>query len=297
MKDPRITKLAENLLGYSVDIQPGERILIEAKGLYSLELVKELIRIATEKGAVPFWYYNDDSIYRQFLRSVTPEQMDSFTEMHRDLTRMMDAYIGIRGSENAFDFADLPDAQMKLFNRVFFKKVHIEERVENTKWCVLRFPNAAMAQLAERSQEEFEDFYFRVCNLDYARLSAAMEPLKKLMEASNDVRIVGPGTDLAFSIKDIPVIKCEGDRNIPDGEVYTAPVRDSINGTIAFNAPALLDGITYENIRSLSNRAVSRRPPARVPAMNNSTGSWIPTRGRGIRASSPSASIPSFVIP
>ena len=169
MKDERITRLAENLLDYSVKIQPGEKLMIESKGNYSLELVKELIRVATEKGAVPFWYYNDDSIYRQFLQGVTPEQMDGFTEMHLTITRMMDAYIAIRGSENAFDLADIPEPQMRLYNQVFVKKVHLEERVEHTKWCVLRFPNAAMAQLAETSQEAFENFFFRVCNLDYAQ--------------------------------------------------------------------------------------------------------------------------------
>ncbi len=249
MKDPRITQLAENLLTYSVDIQPGEKVMIEAKGLYSIELMKELIRIATAKGAVPFWYYNDDSIYRQFINGVEPEQMDAFTAMHLNITQMMDAHIGIRGSENSFDFADIPDDKMKLFNQVFVKKVHMEERVENTKWVVLRFPNSAMAQLAETSQEAFEDFYFRVCNLDYAKLSVGMDPLKSLMEAANEVHIVGPGTDLTFSIKDIPVIKCDGDRNIPDGEVYTAPVRDSIQGCITYNTPALYQGVTYEGIR------------------------------------------------
>lgn len=249
MKDPRIARLAENLLSYSVDIQPGEKVMIEAKGLYTLELVKELIRLATEKGAVPFWTYNDDSLLRHFLRGTTADQMDAFTDLHVAMTRMMDAYIGIRGNENAFDLADVPEPQMDLYNRVFQKRVTFEERVPNTKWCVLRFPNSAMAQFAETSQEAFEEFFFEVCNLDYARLSAAMEPVRELVEATDEVRIVGPGTDLTFSIKGIPAVKCDGDRNIPDGEVYTAPVRDSINGTIAFNTPSLRQGVVYEGVR------------------------------------------------
>ena len=248
MKDPRITQLAENLLTYSVRIQPGEKLLIEAKGGYSLDLVKELIRLATEKGAVPVWYYNDDGILRQFLCSVQPEQMDAFTDVHLAISKMMDAYIAIRGSENAFDLADIPESQMRLYNQVYIKKVHLEQRIEHTKWCVLRFPNSAMAQLAQASQESFEDFYFTVCNLDYARLSKAMEPLKELMEKTDEVHIVAPGTDIRFSIRGIPVVKCDGERNIPDGEVYTAPVRDSVDGTVAFNTPSLDEGVLYTDI-------------------------------------------------
>ncbi len=251
MKDPRITKLAENLLGYSVDIQPGEKVMIEAKGIYSLELVKELIRVATLKGAVPFWYYNDDSLYRHFLINMNEDQMESFTKLHEDIMDHMDAYIGIRGAENAYDNSDVPADKKQLLSKVFVKRVHYAKRIENTKWCVLRFPNSAMAQLAETSQEAFEDFYFRVCNLDYAKLSKAMDPLKELMEKTDKVHIKGPGTDLTFSIKDIPAVKCDGDRNIPDGECYTAPVRDSVNGVITYNAPSLNDkvGCVFENIR------------------------------------------------
>lgn len=248
MKDPRITQLANNLLTYSVDLQPGEKIMIEAKGIYSLELVKELVRMATEIGAVPFWYYNDDSIERQFLRATSEEQMAAFSDFHLDVMKHMDAYIGVRGGENAFDRADVPKAQMEYYRNMFNKKV-LRQRVEETKWCVLRFPNSAMAQLAETSQEAFEDYFFRVCNLDYAKLSKAMDPLKKLMEETDEVRIEGPGTDIRFSIKDIPVMKCDGERNIPDGEVYTAPVRDSVNGVITYNTPSIYDGLVFEGIR------------------------------------------------
>lgn len=249
MKDPRITLLATNLLDYSIEIQPGEKLLIEARGLYSLELVKELIRLTTERGAIPVWYYNDEELLRHFVGGATEEQMQAFTAHHLTQTKDVQCYIAIRGSENAFSMADLPEEKMKQYNQIYIKKVHLEHRVPHTRWCVLRFPNSAMAQLAETSQEAFEDFYFRVCNLDYRRLSAAMDPLQALMDRTDQVHIKGPGTDLRFSIKDIPSVKCHGDRNIPDGEVFTAPVRDSVNGTLAFNAPALRDGTLYTGLR------------------------------------------------
>jgi len=248
VKDPRITQLARTLLDYSVKIQPGEKIMIEARGVYSLELVKELIHLATQKGAVPFWHYNDDSLLRLFVRDMNEDQMNAFTSLHLDIMQHMDAFIAIRGSENAFDLADVPDRNKTLYSQSFVNTV-TRYRVDNTKWCVLRFPNSAMAQLAETSQEAFEDFFFDVCNLDYAELSRAMDPLKKLLEDTDQVRITGPGTDLTFSIKGIPAVKCDGDRNIPDGEVYTAPVRDSVCGTVTFNTPSLHEGVLYDAIR------------------------------------------------
>ncbi|MBN2226642.1 MAG: aminopeptidase [candidate division Zixibacteria bacterium] len=248
MKDPRNTLLAKNLIDYSVDLQPGEIVYIEVKGLAALELGKELIRHATEKGGVPFWYYNDESLMRQYMKTATDDQFKRLADFHLDMMKKAAAYIGIRGSENSFDLADIPQERREAFQKIFYKPVHLEERVKRTKWVVMRYPNSAMAQLAETSQEKFEDFYYDVCNLDYAKMSKAMDPLVELMEKTDKVHIVSPGTDLTFSIKDIGVVKCDGTRNIPDGEVYTAPVRDSVNGTITYNTPSLYEGTVYTDI-------------------------------------------------
>jgi aminopeptidase len=248
MKDPRNTTLAKNLIDYSVSLQPGEVIYIEVKGIASIELGKELVNYATEKGGVPFWFYNDESILRKFIRTASDEQFKTLADFHLDMMKKAKAYIGIRGSENSFDLADVDREQMEKYQKLFYKPVHLEERVKRTKWVVMRFPNSAMAQLAETSQEKFEDFYYDVCNLNYAKMSKAMDPLVELVEKTDKVHIKGPGTDLTFSIKDIPVVKCDGTRNIPDGEVYTAPVRESINGTIAYNTPSLYEGTVYNDI-------------------------------------------------
>jgi aminopeptidase len=127
----------------------------------------------------------------------------------------------------------------------------LDYRVNNTKWVIIRYPNLAMAQLSNSSLEAFEDFYFKVCTLDYKKMGEAMDKLVSLMNATDKVRLVGPGTDLRFSIKDIPAVKCAGTMNIPDGEVYTAPVKESMNGTIAYNTPSEQQGFTFENIRFL----------------------------------------------
>ncbi len=248
MKDKRNEVLAKSLINYSVALKPGEKIMIEIKGKETLELAKEIIKETTRVGGVPFWYYSDESLQRQWIAGATEAQLKAFGQLHLKLMKECDAYLGLRGSDNPFDLADIDPKQLKMNQMLYYKPVHLEQRVKRTKWCVLRYPNNAMAQLAETSQEKFEQFYYDVCCLDYAKMSKAMDPLKALMERTDAVRIVSPGTDLTFSIKDIPVIKCDGTKNIPDGEVYTAPVKESINGTITFNTPTLEEGITFEKV-------------------------------------------------
>jgi len=246
--DPRITELAEQLITYSVKLQPGEKVYIEIKGLEAMELGRELVRVATVHGGVPFWYYNDETLSRGFINNAGEEQFASWGQFHKPIMEAVDAYIGVRGSSNPFDLADVDADRMKWHDKAYWGEVHIPIRLKK-KWCVLRYPNPSMAQSAERSTEDFADFYFKVCTLDYARMSKAMDPLHALLEKTDKVHIKGPGTDLTFSIKGLPAVKCDGGRNIPDGEVYTAPVKDSVNGVIQYNTKTRQGGVVLDNIR------------------------------------------------
>ncbi|MBD3220099.1 aminopeptidase, partial [bacterium] len=246
--DPRNHTLAKQLIEYSVKLQPGEKIYLEIKGLHALDLGKALVKAATEAGGVPFWYYNDEELSRQFIKHAGQEQFQSWGRFHRPIMEAVDAYIGVRGSTNPFDLADVDAERNKWYEKAYWDEVHIPVRLKK-KWCVMRYPNPAMAQLAERATEEFADFYFDVCCLDYAKMSRAMDPLAELLEATDRVQLKGPGTDLAFSIKGLGAVKCDGARNIPDGEVYTAPVRDSMNGVIQYNTATMRAGVKFENIR------------------------------------------------
>lgn len=248
MKDPRLVKLAKNLVNYSLELKKGEKIYIEWKGEWAKALAKELVLCSSECGGVPLWFDQDEAVMRQLIKNGTEEQIKEYGLLHLDIMKKMDAFLSIRGSDNMFDMADIPQEKMDLYRKYFWLPVHAEQRVKHTRWCVMRFPNNAMAQLAETSQEAFEDFYFNVCNLDYSKMSRAMDPLVELMQSTDKVRLVSPGTDLTFSIKGIPAIKCDGKLNIPDGEIFTAPVKNSINGTITYNAPALSQGVVYNNI-------------------------------------------------
>lgn len=248
MRDPRINQLAKNLVQYSVDIQPGENVLVEMIGS-ERELLSAIIEEVQLRKGCPFTQLTDPSIQRKLLLGATEAYIEQWKEW--DLLRMqrMDAYIGIRSGENVNEFADIPDEKMGLYDRLYRHPIHSEERVKRTKWVVLRFPNASMAQLANQSTESFAQFYFDVCNLDYRHMSEAMDALVAYMNKTDRVRIVSPGTDLRFSIKGLPAIKCDGRLNIPDGEVFTAPVRESVEGTIAYNTPSIYAGVTFENIR------------------------------------------------
>lgn len=245
--DPRTIALAKNLIHYSTQLQSSEKILIEMFDDAS-PLAQALVSEAYAVGGQPFLSIKNNRLQRALLAQASENQLHSIADWESARMNQMQAYIGIRASENISELSDVPAEKMQQYQQHWFKPVHSEIRVKRTKWCVLRWPNSAMAQLAGMSSEAFEDFYYRVCNLDYARMDRAMDPLVGFMRKTDRVRIVGPGTDLSFSIQNIPVVKCSGHRNIPDGEIYTAPVRDSVNGVIRYNVPSIFQGVTYENI-------------------------------------------------
>ncbi len=248
MRDPRITTLAKNLINYSVELKQGEKVLIENFGLQR-ELVNALVQEAYNAGGFPFVLLKDHQVDRALLMGAKEEQLEMIASFEAKVMSEMDAYIGLRAGDNISELSDVPNEQLALHGKTVWTKVHREIRVPKTKWVVLRYPSSSMAQLANMSTEAFEDFYFNVCNLDYRKMDQAMDALVSLLDHTDKVHIKGPGTDLTFSVKGIPTIKCAGHRNIPDGEVYTAPVRDSINGTISYNTPSPYQGYTFENIR------------------------------------------------
>jgi aminopeptidase len=174
--------------------------------------------------------------------------MELWADIDSSLMEQMDAYIGIRGGDNSSEMSDVPSDKMEIYSTVYGKKVHGQIRVPDTKWVVLRYPSPSMAQMANMSTESFEDYYFDVCCLDYSKMGREMESLKALMNKTDKVRITGPGTDLSFSIKGLDTVPCAGELNIPDGEIFTAPVKDSVNGRITYNTPSLYQGFTFENI-------------------------------------------------
>ncbi len=246
--DPRIEKLAKIIVNYSCRIKKGENVMIDCFGTAPMLLFKAIIREVYNAGGLPFAVMKDNSIIREIIKNCSMEQLKFMRKI--DLLEMkgMDAFIGIRAYDNVNELGDLPIQKVSEYMK-HYAEIITYYRVSHTKWVVLRYPNNSMAQLANTSLEDFENFYFDVCSLDYENMSAAMEKLVIRMKKTDRVKIKGPGTDLSFSIKDIPAIKCAGEFNLPDGEVFTAPVKDSVNGIITFNIPQVEQGVTYENVR------------------------------------------------
>ena len=246
MPDPRYAQLASLLTRFSTKLQPGENVLLDMFDT-PVEMTLALVRAARETGAFPYVQLHQARVTRELLAGAQTEQYDLMAETELARMQRMQAYIAIRGSNNITELSDVPGERMTLAMKTL--RPVIDHRVKKTKWCVLRWPTAAMAQLAGMSTEAFEDFYFRVCTLDYSRMQPGMAALKERLDRTDLVEIKGPGTDLRFSKKGIGTVTCGGSHNIPDGEVFTCPVRDSVQGVITFNAPTVYQGVNFDGVR------------------------------------------------
>jgi len=246
MHDPRYDQLAKLLAGFSTKLKPNDRILIDAFDIPS-EMTVALIRAVRAAKAVPFVQTLQARVGREMMRGATDEQFKLIARHELARMQKMDAYIALRGSDNICEASDVPGDLMKLVARKM--KPVLDRRVKKTRWCVLRWPTASMAQQAGMSTEAFENFYFDVCTFNYEKMIPGMKALKAAMEKTDRVELKGPGTDLRFSIKGIPAIVCGGEYNIPDGEVFTAPVKNSVNGQITFNAPTIYQGAAFDGIQ------------------------------------------------
>ena len=246
MHDPRIDQLATQLVNYSTSVQSGDLVLIDAFDVPESVPIA-LVRAVRAAGATPFVNLHNARVNRELLLGATDSQYDVQAELGLAQMQKMDCYIAVRGSHNITEASDVPDDKMAL---AMDKLRPVQNyRVGKTRWCVLRWPNPSMAQQAQMSTEAFEDFYFKVCLLDYAALVPPMKKLEELMTAADQVHITGEGTDLKFSMAGLAAIACSGTHNIPDGECFSAPVKDSVEGVISYNAPTLYQGIAFDNIR------------------------------------------------
>ena len=246
MHDPRFDKLADGLVNFSTRLRRDDKVLIDAYDIPP-EMTVALIRAAREAGAVPLVQTYQARVAREMGLGAQEEQLTISSAIQLAQMKKMDAYIAVRGGDNITELSDVPAEKMKLVSKKM--KPVLDWRVKKTRWCVLRWPSSSMAQSAGMSTEAFEKFFFDVCTLDYARMEPGMKALKAAMEAADLVEIKGPGTDLRFSIKGIKAVPCGGTHNIPDGEVFTAPVRNSVQGVVSYNAPTIYQGTAFDNVR------------------------------------------------
>ncbi|MBQ7303709.1 MAG: aminopeptidase [Alphaproteobacteria bacterium] len=243
----KLLKLAENVLRNSVNLVAGEKVFIDARGLTSVPLFEAFIEATVKLGGIPFYFLNDTRFNNALCRHASKEQLDEYADIHLNLMKNFDVYICFSSDTNPYDSKDGNNDAQAQYNKSY--AAVIQYRVNNTRWCVLRYPNDVMAYEAGMSTRQFTDFFFDSCLIDYSKLEPHMNKLADLLKRTDKVRIVAPETDLTFSIKNIGAVVYSGHRNIPDGEVYSAPVKNSINGHIRFNTSSMQNGCKFSNIK------------------------------------------------
>ena len=246
MTDPRYRTLADLLVGYSTQVKKGEKVLLDMIDVPDAFTVA-LARSVRDAGAIPLIETRHTRVTRELLCGMTEDQATIMRDIEMARMKKVQSYIAIRGAANTSENSDVPGDSMSLYSKVM--RPVLNYRVNKTRWCVLRWPTPSMAQAANMSTEAFEDFYFDVCTLNYRKMGKAMETLEKLMARTDKVVLKGPGTDLSFSIKGVGAKACKGDRNIPDGEVFSCPLKYSVNGVIQYNTPSVYAGTRFENVR------------------------------------------------
>ncbi len=246
MTDPRFTKLANLLINYSCRVKKNDPVLIDVTDIPD-EMAVELLRAVRAAGGTPLIDVRHSRVTREVLRGTDDRHAALVRELELARMKKVQCYIAIRGSDNMSENADVPSDRMSLYSKII--RPVLDWRVNKTRWVVLRWPSPSMAQSAGMSTEAFENLYFDVCTMDYRKMAKAMIPLQKRMIKADRVHIKSPGTDLKFSIKGIGAKMCEGLLNIPDGEVFSCPVKDSVQGHIQFNTPTIYSGTKFENVR------------------------------------------------
>ncbi len=246
MTDPRYTKLARLLVEYSLALKKGDRVLLDVSDVPD-EFSIELLRAARRAGAIPLIETRHSRVTREILHATDDPHAALVRDVELFRIRKVQAYVAVRGSHNINEASDVAGGRMALYSRVL--RPVLDYRVNKTRWVVLRWPTPSFAQAAGMSTEAFEELFFDVCTMNYRKMGRAMAPLERRMKKADRVRLKSPGTDLSFSIKGIGAKMCKGDRNIPDGEVFSCPVKNSVNGVIQFNTPTIYAGTKFEHVR------------------------------------------------
>lgn len=247
MNDPRMEKLAKMLLTYSLGIKPKDRLYINAIDVEPA-FVEVLIKEAKKLGAYPRYYLNDRRLTALLYDYNDEDYMREWGKQTRATFEHTDCYLAISGNKNAYEFASVPAECMQMYRRLVWTEMNDELDKKKAPWCILNYPNPSVAQMAKMTTPDFEDFFYDVCTVDYAKMDKAMDPIVELINRTDKVRVTAKDTDITFSVKGIGAVKCAGKNNIPDGEIFTAPVKGSVNGVITFNTPTLYQGIVFEGV-------------------------------------------------
>jgi aminopeptidase len=250
--------LAQKILHYSCNLKEGQNVLLQLTGLNGIGLLRALAEEARAMNANPFVHIQDADIQRTLMEAGDADFWKKQAEVDQlPLMKQMDAFVGVRASQNIYEHADVSKQANKAYSDYFVDPVHFKERVNNTRWVVLRYPSEAFAMNAKMPTQKFRSFYYQACLLDYSKLAEAMKPLQERLQKTDSIQLKGEGTDIQFSVKGQTWIPCSGEKNIPDGELFSPPILDSVNGHITY-APSVYQGKSFEFVKlDVKNGAVT----------------------------------------
>lgn len=246
MVDPRIKKLAGILVNYSIKMKKGDVIEVSC-GPAAAPLALEVYKLILENEALPMLNVGLPGAAYQYYKLATDDMLKTFPKIRMYEAEHTAGSISIGTDYNTKEFTNIDSKKIALRRKVI--KPIQDKEMEKDNWVICEYPTDALAQDAEMSLEEFEDFVYSATNVDYEKMDKDQDHLKKLFDKGKTVRIVAKDTDLTFSIDGRDAIKCAGNRNIPDGEIFMAPVDDSANGHIAYSFPAIRGGKEVDGIR------------------------------------------------
>lgn len=248
MEDPRVRKLARYVVRTALAVKPGDRVMVELRGR-EFDAARAFVEEVHDAGGRPLFRVEDPVLRASVYARASAEHVAWLGADLLHTARDVDCFVFLDAPDNPSTWGDVPADRNAAYRRSVYQPVYLDLVANQRRWCVLRWPNDAMARQAGMSTRAYEDFYFGACLVDYPKMNEALRALKARMDRADRVRITGPGTDLSFSVRGIGIMIENGLRNIPDGEAATAPVRDSVNGTISYNVPSTYDGFTYRDVR------------------------------------------------
>jgi aminopeptidase len=244
--DYSLEKLAKKIINYSLNLQSNERVLISYSTLADIDLLKCLIKEILLVKSIPYVAFNHPTISYLLVEGTTDERIKLLKDLADQDVYNYDAFINVRYNYNDYEGKDVDkNILAKIGSKL--KESH-DIRINQKKWVLLNYPSLIDSFKAKMSTSDYRNFALEVMNVDYNEMNKKIEPLKRLMEQTDKVRITGKNTDITFSIKGMPIIPCVGDKNIPDGEIYVAPIKDSVNGIITYNTPSPYQGNIYNNV-------------------------------------------------
>lgn len=231
----KLKKLAKIITNYSVEVKPGEKVLLRGYGFESYPLIKEVYRECMRAGAIEVNVrFSEEEISRIFFEEANEKQLKYLNKIELEMAKSYDVMVQIVADKNPYE---MKDTDMKKIQITQKARKPLSDILTKKRWCLFYYPNVASAALAKKSLEDWENFVMDSCLLDWKKEEELQKKFIEIMKKVKKVRITGKETDLEVNIAGQKWLTCCGKFNMPDGEVFTSPVRTGVNGFIRYNVP------------------------------------------------------------